>query len=281
MGGELQSGLAVRCALDRIRVYSGVEPAASPPYVPRAFVPRGKPRLLTAAETRTLALEASSLTSLEYVTVVRLPIHLADLAASLSTGLPGEVQRRAERIEPKMLDWVRTLSSRPEPSLPRAMGLAIRRPGLLTSTFDHSNGGFVGLHVDSFFANVLERRGVSPNRLCVNAGTEPRRLLFTNLPLSRCRTMLADAGCHDPLMDEPRTKGLSRLFFEWFPDYPVLDLRVDPGEAYIAPTEDMIHDSSTLDRETPDLFLTYLGEFSAPALPADECGPRHVGVAHA
>ena len=44
-----------------------------------------------------------------------------------------------------------------------------------------------------------------------------------------------------------------------FPDYPVVRLTIRPGEAYIAPTENLIHDGSTLGMTSPDLALHMIG----------------------
>ncbi len=46
-----------------------------------------------------------------------------------------------------------------------------------------------------------------------------------------------------------------------YPDYPVIKVRVAPGEAYIAPTENMIHDGSTVGKQYPDIHLTLFGYF--------------------
>jgi hypothetical protein len=50
-------------------------------------------------------------------------------------------------------------------------------------------------------------------------------------------------------------------FMKKFPDYPVVRLRIDPGEAYILPTDNLIHDASTEEKQFPDITLTFLGSF--------------------
>jgi hypothetical protein len=39
--------------------------------------------------------------------------------------------------------------------------------------------------------------------------------------------------------------GLGRAFLSRYPDVPVMRCRVKPGEAYIAPTENIVHDGSS------------------------------------
>jgi hypothetical protein len=48
---------------------------------------------------------------------------------------------------------------------------------------------------------------------------------------------------------------------EAFPSYPVLRLEIRPGEAYIAPTEIVIHDATTMGKEFTDATFTVLGNF--------------------
>ena len=42
---------------------------------------------------------------------------------------------------------------------------------------------------------------------------------------------------------------------------PIFRLRVAPGEAYIAPTDFIPHDSTTIDKGDVDISLTLLGHF--------------------
>lgn len=40
-----------------------------------------------------------------------------------------------------------------------------------------------------------------------------------------------------------------------YPDYPVIKLRIAPGEAYIAPTGQIIHDGTSMGKQYPDVTL--------------------------
>ena len=53
---------------------------------------------------------------------------------------------------------------------------------------------------------------------------------------------------------------VSRLFLTKYPNYPVFRIKIEPGEAYIAPTENIIHDGAKLNYET-DFTWTFLGYF--------------------
>jgi SAM-dependent methyltransferase len=134
----------------------------------------------------------------------------------------------------------------------------------LTTTFNYAAGKFIGLHLDNFVKRELVDRPSSPNRICINLGAEPRFLIFVNLTLRKCHELLNAAGVQDDCMNDPR-RGLPELFMKRFPEYPVVQLRIDPGEAYIAPTENLIHDSTTLGLKSMDVSLIFLGTFSMPS----------------
>jgi hypothetical protein len=84
--------------------------------------------------------------------------------------------------------------------------------------------------------------------------------VFINLPLVMLADRIIRAGKMDPRIKDSGS-GLAHLFFETFPDYPVVRIRVAPGEAYIAPTENMVHDGSTDEQSQIDVTLTVLGTF--------------------
>lgn len=146
----------------------------------------------------------------------------------------------------------------------KSLGINTSQPGLITTTRDEikylPDKPYVGLHLDSWEKAPLKRRHLSSNRLCINVGRETRYFLFINLSLLRMFEML---GLRDP-QDIPqyyRGIGLPDLFLHTYPDYPVLKLALAPNEAYIAPTENIIHDASSIDKHKIDLSLTFLGKF--------------------
>ena len=69
--------------------------------------------------------------------------------------------------------------------------------------------------------------------------------------------------------DKSNTPGTLVLnFMRCFPDYPVIRLRIAPNEAYIAPTENIIHDGSTLGKMYFDICLTIRGKFKSSFMSA-------------
>jgi hypothetical protein len=83
-------------------------------------------------------------------------------------------------------------------------------------------------------------------------------LLYINLSMRRIIEILSEAGAS--LETENPTK-IVRMFMARFPDYPVISVAVAPGEGYIAPTENVIHDGTTAGTTKPDVTLTLLGRF--------------------
>jgi uncharacterized protein len=148
---------------------------------------------------------------------------------------------------------------------PRVVRLGRSLPGKLTATRDTVAGRtgvhYVGLHVDSWIDTPLSDREHSQNRICINAGHSPRHFLFINMALAQMNTALNGTD----LSSMPYYgSDLGHEFMAAFPSYPVVRLTIQPGEAYIAPTENIIHDGSTLGTNHQDLAIHLIGSF-APA----------------
>ena len=138
-------------------------------------------------------------------------------------------------------------------------------PGLHTVTRVPVENTFIGMHVDNTYCYALKDRAESPNRLCLNIGMEARYLLFIALPLQIMESMLREVGKSefnsDMWMEKHVVSPLGMEFMGAFPGYPVLRLRVEPGEGYIAPTENMLHDASTLGMTSWDILTSVFGRF--------------------
>jgi hypothetical protein len=80
--------------------------------------------------------------------------------------------------------------------------------------------------------------------------------------------MFACMGLRDPedIYEDFRGLYIGQRFMRSWPGYPVIRLRIDPGEAYILPTDNLVHDASTEGNVYPDITLTYLGRFVPAAL---------------
>jgi hypothetical protein len=127
------------------------------------------------------------------------------------------------------------------------LGVFVSPPGLTTITLDHQSGKRIGLHVDSW-DKILEANIAVESRLCINVGPSPRDFLFANveIPIASSKNT------------RPRTV-MARRFLRSNPLYPIIALRINPGEAYFAPTDYLVHDASSSCATAPDVTLTVLG----------------------
>jgi hypothetical protein len=108
--------------------------------------------------------------------------------------------------------------------------------------------------------NTLTRQQ-SRNRICFNLGNEKRFFLFINLGIDEIVSKIKAE--HNATIDEVICMDdIVTLFLELYPEYPVLKLKVEPGEGYLAPTEYIIHDGYNAGNKEMDIRLTLRGYFS-------------------
>ena len=142
-------------------------------------------------------------------------------------------------------------------SVYRGEGVTVNQPGNPTATYDLFDSRFPGLHFDSWSDLSPTKRDDAHNRMCINIGRQPRQLLFVNIPIRRMIEILSE---YEENLD-PNPTHIGRAFMSRFPDYPVVSVEVGPGEGYIAPTENIVHDGSTSSMTETDVTLTLLGRF--------------------
>lgn len=86
-----------------------------------------------------------------------------------------------------------------------------------------------------------------------NLGDEAVQVLFVNLPAQDLAAELARRRPDEPppaTLDE-----LARRFMTHCPDYPLVRLRIEPGEGYRVPVGGFLIDACTLDAQGPGLML--------------------------
>ena len=138
-------------------------------------------------------------------------------------------------------------------------GVRVNPPGLPTVTIDSRSGNLVGLHVDNWVNSPLAERDSSPGRIAMNLGLEDRYLIYVNLPLTRIWQLAHAPADANAALFEP---DIITRFVRSCPTYPAVRIRIAPGEAYIAPTDNIIHDGSTAGMTQWDFFFTVIGHFS-------------------
>lgn len=135
-------------------------------------------------------------------------------------------------------------------------GLAEHAPGSAeTVTRDRQRGNvLIGLHVDSWSGMPTGDRRQARVRLCLNVGARDRYLFFLRQPVDA----LPGGG------DSAHINETVRQYMASHPAAPVVRVRVGPGEAYIAPTDNLIHDGSTGGNPETDWNFNLFGHFCPP-----------------
>jgi len=257
---------------DRLDLSDGTVPAGQPEndeveYNPGAFLPRKPWRKPTDWERKRLW-QNSWVTDVAFVGVASIPNELlAPLRNVLNdTGKDALRQLEPRRIREFIGPFVDYLRDRfAYKTEPFNHGIHVHLPGLETVTLDPANRKFLGLHLDSWDRYPLEARARSLNRICVNIGAEPRHFLFLNLSLMNVARLLAEESRETP---HPAPESVGPAFMSRFPGYPIVRVRIGPGEAYIAPTDNVIHDASTIGSQGLSITLTLRGWFTVPSVQA-------------
>jgi hypothetical protein len=136
-------------------------------------------------------------------------------------------------------------------------GIYLRAPAQCTVTTDPNSGKHVGLHVDNWSDYPISKRCKAPNRITINLGCEDRFLLFMNIAIGGMYErvkVLVPGVC--------LATAIGRVFMSLFSSYPVARLRIRPGEGYIAPTENIVHDASTAGTTAWDITLSLRGRIA-------------------
>lgn len=253
-------------------------------YSKDAFVPLEDWRELSPEEQSLLYASTASKPkdNSHHVGIIKIPESvlepLEDLGASF-IATPQDCQRfTQEPLYPKAIQsiakFASLLSKDDRPF--KIHTITTNPPGLPTVTYDRVRHCYIGLHLDSWDKLSLDKRHLSTNRICINLGLEDRYFLFIDLSLlkmfefARYGSDNSRESCWEERVLHPSElaqidpTSIRKLFLERYPNYPVIKVRVSPGEAYIAPTENTIHDASTLGKKFCDVILTIRGHFRLP-----------------
>lgn len=260
---SLSAGTTSRVARDEDDVH----------YISSAMVPRTPFRSATLQEMELLARKSESPWHVGGdVAVVQMPAEVVSplMAIFEEVDMPeahGSV--RDHTLHPEWQEAFRRVSDYVKSNHaldgaePRVVRVGRARSGKLTVTKDTVKGRtgvhYVGLHVDSWVDIPLCEREHSQNRICINLGRGTRQFLFINLGLARMHEILHGRALRD---SKYYGSDLGHAFMRAFPAYPAICLSIRPGEAYIAPTENMIHDGSTLGATHPDVALHMIGNLA-------------------
>ena len=241
---ELSSGTRVA---DASETSGDNEPAA---YEEGARLPREPWRRPTVQEAEHLISTKRPRNMANTIAIVRLRVAFTDELRDSIRNVS------AETLEADLLEPLRKICELGEPV--HCIGASENPPNLKTLTINRDINRFNGLHVDNWDGMDLSSRHLATNRICINIGKGDRYILFLPFSLMEIAALLAKKI--GPTWEPSRRYSLiGRQFMERFPDVPVIRCRLSPGEAYIAPTENLVHDGSSLGQSEIDETFTIRG----------------------
>lgn len=234
---------------------SGACAATSDTYDSDALIPGAMWRTPSAAERAGILVSQKTASPYSGIATIRMPVGLFEQLRALAipelrSGLP--LQRNlGSALRDRLRRYLRCRGEL------LVHGIATHPPDLPTTTQGES-GRFIGLHVDNWDGLPLRKRENARLRVCANVGLSNRYFLFVNLTLVTMWQVLTHFG-HLGKCISPQVLG--RAFLRAYPAYPVIRVLLKPGEAYIAPTDNVCHDGSTLGSTSPDVTFTARGYF--------------------
>ena len=252
---------------DRIYISNGTRLITDAEYHPKAIVPGEPWRAISDDEiTKVVSDECTNLKYQDSISLIEIPEQIISLLKDLNLADVDSYDTlnklKISNAE-KYFEAMFSLDEYFEKFLVKddgfdKLGVHIGKPNLASATVSGSK--YVGLHIDYWDELSILETEKATNRVSINLGQQDRFLLFINLSLKQ----LYDKIGVDKKKEfrDYDTTSLTTDFFNSNPDYPVLKLRVRPFEAYIAPTENIIHDGSTQGNTLTDITLTTRGHFN-------------------
>ncbi|RSN62025.1 hypothetical protein [Actinomadura sp. WAC 06369] len=269
----LLPGLTLHIASDLftpadLTISPGVRPLPDAPGAPAegaARTARPGRRPLTARESALLRPDAAAPGAAPHERLTVFDVGAATLDACRAEVLP----LLAGDDRDALAAAVRTARDRAVDALVRRTGYACDRvrtadavvhaPGRLSTAFNFDERVYMGLHLDDQQGYPLDERDRSFLLASVNIGFRERYLHFVNLRVPGLIAMVENAGRPVP----ETARALKDAFFDACPDYPVIRVKLRPGQAYLLNTQGVLHDGATNQRGMPDVSLLMSNDLSA------------------
>lgn len=260
-------GDEIRFSISAGTVRTSDQAGLSETYLDNTFIPREPWREPSNQEVALLWAGVKKLDPRCNVGIISIPNEIIEPFYQLEIGsLPNQDAILSALQAPDSLaaiqpieEYIKQFCTNPE--IPMLGGLNVKQPNLRTVSANRQSQ-FVGLHIDSWDGLPLTERGNSRVRISVNLGIEDRYLLFINLTATSLFQLLVTAPNDQRNNTWQGKVGLE--FMARYPQYPVVKVKIRPGEAYIAPTENIIHEGSTEGKQHYDIVLSELAHFTLP-----------------
>lgn len=232
----------------------------------RTFIPREPWRKPTLSELNKLISEDKINTTYQDVALLSLPKNLIKIFKKIGLDKSKTINEAIQKTKTKSYEdvvnsTINFFQKKSERKIEhKEHNIYFGKNKLTTTTWNKSTKSYIGLHLDNFEAFDSEFRHHARNRICINLGKEPRYLLFYNLEFRQMKKkfkIIQDDYNGNPYL-------VLHKFFEEYKNYPVVRIKIMPYELYLAPTENIVHDGSTINTNSPDINLAIRGFFDIP-----------------
>jgi len=133
---------------------------------------------------------------------------------------------------------------------------------LETSTMNNKTNTLIGIHLDKWDKNCgWHQKKLARNRVCINLGKDSRYFIVLNRTLHQMYDMLSEETKAN-MNHKNITNSILQLFINEYPRYPLMKIEIKPGQMYMAPTENIFHDGSSINMKHMDISITALGHFT-------------------
>jgi hypothetical protein len=252
---------------ERLSISEGVELMESDDYLPESYVPKEDFRQITNKELILLEGKDNAENFAENLAILKLPDSFKTVVDNLkmeSATSQIELHTMIGRHKELSKQLNIELNNFIEPYLTsikhkKVFGIFLLPTNIRTVGRQESLKKHMGLHLDSGTSLPIQEYHHAPNRVCINIGKSTRYLLIINKTAKQLLAMIAEK------MDIAHIKSqedIMKAFFKNYPDYPVIKIALNPFEAYIAPTDNVIHDGTTVGMTSPDITIVLFGFFN-------------------
>jgi len=261
---EIYSALEISTGSKLAKGYSAV----GIPYMTNAFRPTDEWRTVTDEEISLLKAGQAQSAPSSTIYIFDFPEFFRKKFEELNTG-PVNSKRHFLKIQSDNADFFKNYAN----LVNKYCAHFLEEGGSIAKTFFSVNDGnlstttkyfkgkqYAGLHIDNTDNLTIENARYANNRLCINLGTQKRYFLFVNQSLSEMKDWIVRKKGS---FNQKNTQWhLSQLFCRTYGTYPIVRIPLQPFQAYIAPTENILHDGSSIGSTAPDITYTLLGKFA-------------------
>ena len=252
---------------ERISISDGVMLMESEDYLPESYVPKEDFRQINYKELTLLEGKDDANNFAENLAILKLPDSFKMVVDNLKIdGITSQIDLHTMIGRQKELSKQLNieLNNFIEPYLTsikhkKVFGIFWLKNNIRTVGIQETTKKHMGLHIDSGTALPLHDYHHAPNRVCINIGKSTRYLLVINKTAKQLLEMIAEKMDISYIKNQ---EDIMKAFFKNYPDYPVIKIALNPFEAYIAPTDNVIHDGTTMGMTSPDITIVLFGFFN-------------------